>query len=98
MDNLTGILYKALTAHLGLIVGTNDPRGLRAKLCARRRELNDNTLSVLAFKTSPLRPRNELWILNGAVSGVPETEPQTLKEEDNDGETSEVGTRTYPSL
>lgn len=55
------LLYNALRTEYGLIVPTNSPERLRAKLYELRRR--DPDLSVLTFKPSPTDPSGELWII-----------------------------------
>lgn len=58
-------LYDALRAPLGIVVETNDPERLRAKLYALRRERQDSDpqLRCLSFVISPTNPGSELWII-----------------------------------
>ena len=55
------ILYEALASDLGLIVATNNPQNLRAKLYAARRA--DADLECLSIHLSPANPTGELWIV-----------------------------------
>ena len=55
------ILYEALASPLGLVVETNNPQNLRAKLYAARRA--DADLECLSIHLSPANPGGELWIV-----------------------------------
>lgn len=55
------LLYNALRTEYGIIVPTNSPERLRAKLYELRRR--DPALSILTFKPSPTNPGGELWII-----------------------------------
>ena len=55
------ILYEALASPLGLVVSTNNPQNLRAKLYAARRA--DADLECLSIHLSPLAPTTHLFIV-----------------------------------
>lgn len=57
----TIILYEALASDFGLIVETNNPQNLRAKLYAARRA--DADLECLSVHLSPANPTGALWIV-----------------------------------
>lgn len=62
------ILYEALAADFGLVVATNNPQNLRAKLYAARRA--DADLEKLSIHLSPTNPSGELFIVKkGASNG-----------------------------
>lgn len=58
--NYLELLYDAMREEIGLIVTTNDPERLRAKLYEARKA--DDDLSILSFIISPINP-SELWIV-----------------------------------
>lgn len=69
MTDFLEILYDALREPLGVVVETEDPERLRAKLYALRRERQDQdpNLRALAFLISPTNP-GHVWILRRSAS------------------------------
>lgn len=61
MNYLVPLLYEALAADYGIVVVTNNPEQLRAKLYPLRKQ--DPDLEVLSFVISPANPAAELWIV-----------------------------------
>lgn len=57
------LLYDALRSDLGIIVETNEPKILRAKMYAARKEADDPELDCLSLLESPTNPDQDLWIL-----------------------------------
>lgn len=55
------LLYEALASPLGLIIETNDPTALRAKLYQLRK--TDPAFECLSFVTSRTNPTTQLWIV-----------------------------------
>lgn len=64
-------LYQALSSPLGIVLTSDDPERLRAKLYALKREASDPALDALQFSISPT-DSTQLWIVrksNGSPSG-----------------------------
>lgn len=57
------ILYSALHSPCGIVLYSDDPMRLRAKLYAVRRELGDPELDALSFVESPVNPTEHLWVV-----------------------------------
>lgn len=55
------LLYEALRSPLGIVVQSEDPEALRARLYKLR--VKDPELACLSFVISPLNPTSDLWIL-----------------------------------
>lgn len=60
---LVELLYRALSAPIGIVVSTNDVKMLREKLYAVRREAQNPDLEALTFAPSRVNPDTELWIV-----------------------------------
>lgn len=54
-------LYRALEARVGIIIRTNDPTRLRARLYAAKK--TNPAFSELAVKPSNSLPNEQLWVL-----------------------------------
>jgi len=76
---LIEVLYRALTAPLGIVVETDDVEFLRQKLYAARRTLPEiEDLGHLSFVPSPTNPQ-QLWIVNrNATRGDTTTESDPI--------------------
>jgi len=56
------LLYRALEARVGIVIRTNDPTRLRARLYEARK--TDPAFSELSVKPSHALPQSELWVLH----------------------------------
>lgn len=56
------LLYRALEARVGIVIRTNDPTRLRARLYEARK--TDPSFQGLAVKPSHSSPQSELWVLH----------------------------------
>jgi hypothetical protein len=56
-------LYEALGTPLGVVVQTDNPEKLRAKLYRLRDGANDPMLKELSFVISPTMPQSQVWIV-----------------------------------
>lgn len=63
-------LAAALHAEVGVVVSTNDPHRLRAKLYGLRK--SEPEYACLSFTISPTAPDDELWILRRPADATPE--------------------------
>jgi len=58
----TFIWYSALAAPYGIVVETDNPEALKARLYAARAESQDPDLANISIKTSPFNP-SQLWLI-----------------------------------
>ncbi len=58
-------LYQALESTYGIVLTTDNPRILRARLYRARASAQDPDLARLQFRPSPDTPETELWIIKG---------------------------------
>lgn len=74
-------LYRALDARVGIVIRTNDPTRMRARLYEARK--SDPALLGLSVKPSNSNPSSELWILHKSpTEGAPDGSPETKSSED----------------
>lgn len=59
--------YQALPEPFGIVVPTNSPERLKAKLYSVRKNANDPQLAELMILTSPGNPDGEIWIAHRHV-------------------------------
>lgn len=56
-------LYEALGTPLGVVVQTDNPEKLRAKLYRLRETCDDPMLKELSIVISPTMPQSQVWIV-----------------------------------
>lgn len=59
------LLYLAVNAPLGIVVGTNNVTSAISRLYAARKEAADPSLARLQVRRSPEKPEEEIWIVKG---------------------------------
>jgi hypothetical protein len=64
VDPLYDLLYQAQASGLGIVCEVEDFVKATQALYSARRKLCDPLLENLQFRRSPLRPDNEVWIVN----------------------------------
>ena len=94
MDDLTGLLWQALTAEVGLEIVTSNPEAFKRKFYATRakaREDGNYSFDELSLLVPPADQQNKLWIVHNG---------QTQEKDLKDGQTQpkeEGGTREEDS-
>jgi hypothetical protein len=64
----TELLYRALSAPIGIAVQVSDAARCKAELYKTRTLLCDTALAELSIRTNPLLPSSELWLMRaGAI-------------------------------
>lgn len=61
--NLLEILYSALASQFGIVLAVDDPDRVKQALYRTRVKSGDPLLAGLQIRTSPICPKEELWIV-----------------------------------
>lgn len=61
-------LYRAMSSPLGIVISVSDFTLASQRLYAARRKLDDQDLSCLQIRRSPVKPEDELWIVKGPAN------------------------------
>lgn len=57
------LLYEALGSPLGIVIQTDNPEGLRAKLYRLREGCDDPMLKEISIVISPTMPGSQVWLV-----------------------------------
>ena len=68
-------LYQALETKWGIVLTTDNPNVLRARLYRARANLQDPDLARLQIRPSPHAPESEIWIIKGEEKGEASNAP-----------------------
>jgi len=63
------IWYVALSKPIGVVVSTPDIAICKAKLYKARAEAQDPSLMSIQIRTSPDKPKTELWLMRSLKNG-----------------------------
>lgn len=55
--------YAALASERGIVIAVSDVHNVKQKLYQARAAANDPDLAGIAIRTSPLLPKEELWLV-----------------------------------
>jgi len=60
-------LYEALGSPLGVVIQTDNPEGLRAKLYRLRDQTDDPMLKEISIVISPSMPTSQVWLVKRKI-------------------------------
>jgi hypothetical protein len=61
------LLYEALGSPLGVVIQTDNPEGLRAKLYRLRDQADDPMLKEISIVISPSMPASQVWLVKRKI-------------------------------